>query len=89
MTKHSLIGGAIILTIASFITRILGFIYRIYMSRLIGAEGMGLFQLIFPIYMLGYTLSSSGISVAVSKLVAEENAKRNPANARKILRLYY
>lgn len=87
MTKHSLIGGAIILTIASFITRILGFIYRIYMSRLIGAEGMGLFQLIFPIYMLGYTLSSSGISVAVSKLVAEENAKRNPANARKILRL--
>lgn len=87
MSKRSLIGGAIILTIAGFITRLLGFVYRIYMSHLIGAEGMGLFQLIFPIYMLGYTLSSSGVSVAVSKLIAEENAKKHPFNVRKILHL--
>ena len=87
MSKRSLLGGTIILAIAGLITRILGFVYRIYMSHLIGAEGMGLFQLVFPIYMLGYTLSSAGISVAVSKLVAEENAKKSPANAKKILHL--
>ncbi|KAE9628451.1 stage V sporulation protein B [Defluviitalea raffinosedens] len=87
MAKKNLVTGALILTAASFITRILGFIYRIYMSNLIGAEGMGLYQLIFPIYMLAWTISASGISLSVSKLVAQENAKREYGNMHRIVKI--
>ena len=71
MTKKSFISGAIVLVIAGLVVRILGFIYRIYLSNLIGAEGMGLFQLITPIYSLIILTLTSGISIAVSKLVAQ------------------
>lgn len=86
MKKNTVVGGAIILTIASLFTRILGFIYRVYMSNLIGAEGMGLFQLVFPVYMLSHTICCSGASIAISRLVAEEHAKKQYPNMRKILR---
>lgn len=75
MAKKSFVGSAIILMIASFVVRILGFIYRIYLSNLIGSEGMGLFQLISPVYSLIILTLTSGISIAVSKMVAEEMAK--------------
>lgn len=85
--KNTIIKGAIILTIANVITRILGFVYRVYMSNIIGAEGMGLYQLIMPIYMLVWSLSSSGFSTTISKLVAEENSKREFGNIKRILNL--
>lgn len=87
MRKNSLLGGALILTIAGFITRILGFIYRIYISNLIGSEGMGLFQLIYPIFMLSHTICCSGTFIAISKIVAEESAKRELGNMRKTFRI--
>ncbi|GKX31438.1 stage V sporulation protein B [Vallitalea longa] len=86
MKKSSVIKGTIILTIAALITRILGFANRIYLSNLIGAEGMGLYQLVFPIYMICYTICCSGIFTAVSKLVAEEKAKNNNSNLKRIIR---
>ncbi|MEG0352250.1 MAG: stage V sporulation protein B [Cellulosilyticaceae bacterium] len=76
MGKKALITGTLILTGASLITRLLGFIFRIYMSNIMGAEGIGLYQLIFPIYMLTWSLCSAGVSLAVSKKVAELSAKR-------------
>lgn len=76
MGKKALITGTLILTGASFITRILGFIFRIYMSNIMGAEGIGLYQLIFPIYMLTWSLCAAGVSLAVSKKVAELTAKK-------------
>ncbi|MDF2524795.1 MAG: spoVB2, partial [Clostridiales bacterium] len=48
MSKRSFVSGAIILMLSGFIVRVLGFVYRIYLSNLIGAEGMGLIQLISP-----------------------------------------
>lgn len=86
MKRNSLIQGAIILTAANIITRILGFVYRIYMSNTIGAEGMGLYQLIMPIYMLCWSISSSGFTTTVSKLTAQENAKRNYGNMGRVLK---
>ena len=85
MSKNLIIKSALILTLANVITRVLGFVYRIYMSNLIGAEGMGLYQLIMPIYMLAWSISSSGFSTTISKLVAEENSKREYGNIRRIL----
>ena len=89
MSKKTLVGGTIILIITGFIVRVLGFVYRIYLSNLIGAEGMGLFQLIFPIYSVIIITLSAGISIAVSKMVAEEVAKQHIMNIRRITRLAF
>lgn len=84
MGKKSFVGSAIVLMLAGFVVKILGFVYRIYLSNLIGAEGMGLFQLISPIYSLIILTLTSGISIAVSKMVAEERAKNHIVNLRRI-----
>ncbi len=84
MTKKTFITGAIILMAAGFITRIFGFIYRIYLSNLIGAEGMGVYQLIVPIYTLIILTLTSGVSIAVSKMIAEQAAQGNFINIKRI-----
>lgn len=84
MARKSFVGSAIVLMIAGFVVKILGFVYRIYLSNLIGAEGMGLFQLISPIYSLVILTLTSGISIAVSKMVAEELAQNHLVNLRRI-----
>lgn len=84
MSIKKLAQGAFILTCANVITRIIGFLYRIFMSNAIGSEGMGLYQLIMPVYMLAWSISSSGITTAVSKLTAEESGKSR-GNSEKIL----
>ncbi len=85
MKPKSIIKGAFILTLAGIITKIIGFFYRIYMSNVLGSEGMGLYQLIVPIYMLVWSISSSGISTTISKLTAQENAFKRYGNINKIL----
>ncbi len=70
--KHPLILGTVLLTGAGIISRILGFFYRIFLSRTIGASGLGLYQLIFPVFSLCLAISSSGIQTAISRFVAAE-----------------
>lgn len=69
--RESFAKGAAVLIAASLVTRILGFIYRIFITRLIGAEGIGLFQMVFPLLTLALTIITAGMGVAVSKIVAE------------------
>lgn len=78
--KKSLLYNAFILTCANILVRILGFIYKIILSRKIGPQAIGLFQLVFPIYMLIITLTTSGIPIAISRIVAEHNAKKDTFN---------
>ena len=47
--SHPLIVGTLILTITGLLSRIIGFFYRIYLSRLFGEEGMGIYQLLSPV----------------------------------------
>ena len=68
--KHPLILGTALLTGAGLISRILGFFYRIFLSRTIGANGLGLYQLIFPVFSLCLALSASGMQTAISRYVA-------------------
>lgn len=79
--------GALILTIANLLTGILSFVYRIFLSKSIGAEGMGVYQLILPLYMLFISLVSGGLSTSISKLVAENKAKGNYTNMYKIIKV--
>lgn len=73
--SHPLIFGTIILTATGLISRTIGFFYRIYLSRLFGEEGMGLYQLLSPVLSLSFALTASGYQTAISKLVAEQAAK--------------
>jgi len=75
--KNALLKGTILLTVTGLITRILGFYYRICLADALGAEYLGIYQLVFPVYGICYTLYASGIQTAVSKLVAEENGRGN------------
>lgn len=84
MSSKSFVGGAVILMAAGLIVRLLGFFFRIFLSNLIGAEGMGLFQLIMPLYTLIILTLTAGVSVAVSRMVAEEQARRRFINPPRI-----
>ncbi len=85
MRKESIILGTLILTVATTIVRVVGMLFRIYLANVLGAEGIGLYQLILSIYMLMVTLATSGIRVAVSRLISEELAVRNYSNAKRVL----
>ncbi|WP_335342450.1 stage V sporulation protein B [Polycladomyces zharkentensis] len=87
MTKQSFLHGTLILVGAGFITKILGFVYRIALSRIIGDEGMGLFQMAFPILLFVIVLATAGLPVAISKLVSEAEATGDEERIRFILRV--
>ena len=72
--RNFLLKGTLLLTLSGFLTKIIGFIYRIFLSQKIGAQGMGIYQLIFPIYTLCYALAVGGIQTAISRLVAAKAA---------------
>lgn len=79
-----LVTGTLILTVTGLLSRLIGFFYRIYLSRLFGEENMGIYQLISPVVSLSFSLTAAGFQTAVSKLAAELAAKnpgrKNPLN---------
>ncbi len=75
--RSPLITGTIILTITGFVSRVIGFFYRIFLSRLFGAEGMGIYQLISPVLALSFSLTVAGIQTAISKYVAGETISKD------------
>ncbi len=85
LMKNKIILGTLFLTATGFITRIIGFFYRIFLSNALGARLLGIYQLIFPVYGICFTLFASGIQTAISKQVAEKEAMGNTHGTRKIL----
>ena len=83
--KQTIIRGTIILTITGFFSRFMGFFYRIFLSRTFGEEGVGLYQLIFPVYALCYSLTTAGIETAVSRTVARKVSLGKEREAREFL----
>lgn len=77
--------GAIILLLSALVCKVIGALYRIPLSNILGAEGIGLYQLIFPVYSLFLIFSSGGIPVALSKLVASCRAKGEEKRAKRFL----
>ncbi|WP_019377833.1 stage V sporulation protein B [Virgibacillus halodenitrificans] len=85
MTKQTFLQGTLILIAAGMITRFLGFINRIVVARLMGEEGVGLYMMALPTFFLVLTLTQLGLPVAISKRVAEAEAKNNPQKIKQIL----
>lgn len=83
--KNKLILGTLFLTVTGFITRIIGFFYRIFLSNALGAKLLGIYQLIFPVYGICFTVFASGIQTAISKQVAERGATGGIRESRRIL----
>ncbi|WP_026585339.1 stage V sporulation protein B [Bacillus sp. J33] len=77
--------GTIILLAAGLVTRVLGFINRIVIARFIGEEGVGLYMMAFPTMILVVTITQLGLPVAISKNVAEAEARGDTAKIKKIL----
>ena len=77
--SHPVLLGTALLTITGLASRVIGFFYRIFLSHTIGAQGMGIYQLIFPVFALGIAFCGAGVQTAISKYTAEAaGAGRNP-----------
>lgn len=85
--SNSLMKQAFLLMIAGLIARFLGLLYQTMLSRAIGPQGLGLYQMTFTIFMAALTLASAGLSQSISKLTSEYLAKGDQRNARKIFKL--
>ncbi len=74
---NPLIIGTVILTVTGFVSRFIGFFYRIFLSRVFGAEGMGIYQLTSPVLALSFSLTVAGMQTAISKYVAGETLSKD------------
>lgn len=83
--KQSIIRGTFILTATGFLCRFMGFFYRVFLSHTFGEEGVGLYQLIFPVYSLAFALTASGLETAISRTVAQKISLGKKKDAREIL----
>ena len=86
-SQRTLLHGAIVLIIAGFINRVIGFLYRIFAVRVVGPEGIGLYEMVIPVYTLLLVVTTAGVPLAISKLVAEQVSLGNIREVRKIFRV--
>ncbi len=82
--RQSLIQGISVLGIAGLICKVVGVLYKIPLARTIGPLGMGVYHQVFPTYNLLLTISSAGIPVAISRMVAASIADEDHAKAKNI-----
>ncbi len=81
--------GTFILTVAGFIVKAIGSINWILLSRILGGEGIGIYQMAFPIYLLALNVSSAGIPVAISIVTAEKIAHSDYRGAQRIFKISF
>lgn len=87
MSGNNFLKGAAVLGTAGLIVKIIGAIYRIPLTNLIGTEGIGYFQPAYQVYNLLLVISLAGFPTAVARLVSEKMALENPQGAHQIFRL--
>ena len=76
--KNRVFTNATIVTALSIAERGLGFLYRIVLSRLIGAEGLGLYQVSLSLFSLFLTIGTGGIPITVSRMITKSKAEKDP-----------
>ncbi len=73
--KKELIKGAAWIALGGFIAKLIGALYRIPLTNIIGGRGLGLYQMVYPAYCLLLTVSATGIPSSIAKLTAERIGK--------------
>ena len=82
----TILAGTLLLTATGLFAQVVGFLYRMLLSRLIGAETMGLYQLVMPVYSMLMSVTAVGLTVAVSTLSARYHALGDSGAVRLVLR---
>ena len=85
--SNSFLKGTLILTVGGIVVKVIGFLNWIILSRVLGGEGIGLYQMAFPIYLLALSVSSAGIPVAISIITAEKLALNDFKGANRVFRV--
>ncbi|WP_245726294.1 putative polysaccharide biosynthesis protein [Marininema mesophilum] len=87
LVKQSLLKGVAILGIATFITKLLGAVYKIPYQNITGNQGLFVYQQVYPLYSTLLTLATAGVPIAISKLVSERLAEGDEYGAQRIFRI--
>ena len=87
MNKRAFYQNTAVMTATSLLLRLLGIVFRIFISNRVGAEGMGLYQLVFSVYILGATFATGGLITAVTCLVAQRLTRLDSRGVRRLMRL--
>ena len=82
--NNKFLKGTLILSISSIVVKVIGALNWIILSRVLGGEGIGLYQMGFPIYLMAITVSSAGIPVAISIITAEKLANKDYRGAKRV-----
>ena len=72
--KQSFIKGAILISLGGFISKMLGAIYRIPLTNFLGGQGMGIYQMVYPLYCILLTVSASGIPTGIARIISSGKA---------------
>lgn len=83
-SNNKFLKGTLILTVSSIVVKVIGSLNWVILSRVLGGEGIGLYQMGFPIYLMAITLSSAGIPVAISIITAEKLAQKDFLGAKRV-----
>ncbi len=72
---HNLYRSAAVVTVFAVFEHFLGFLYRIILSRLLGSEGLGIYQVALTVFAVFLTISSSGLPITLSRVISKHRAK--------------
>ena len=86
-SSHSFFSGVLVLTLANLVTKVIGLVFKIPLTNMLGDEGMGYFNTAYQIYTWLYMISTAGLPVALSLMISECNAKKRFSEVRKIFRM--
>ena len=75
MKQESILKGTLILTISGLFNRGLGFILRVYLAHTLGDQGLGLFQMVLPLFFTFTLLATAGFPQALAKIIPEKLAE--------------
>lgn len=74
--KRAFLTGTLLLTATGFACRVLGFFYRIFLSRTIGAEGLGLYNMVHPVFGICFSVCAGSIQTALSQYIASHTGQK-------------
>lgn len=87
MKKVLFIKNTLVLTVTALLLRSIGIVFKVWLTAKIGAEGIGLYQVIFSVYVLAATFATSGICTAVTRMVTERLAAGDIKGSSNILKI--
>ncbi len=84
--KQGIVEGAFVLLISNFFVKILGAFFKIPLTNLLGASGIGTFSVAYNLYVVLFILSTAGLPVSISKMISAQNAKKEYGNVPKTIK---